>query len=77
MDPNFFLDEVNCRAARKDINLKEEVVRERAARRGGRAIVFRGKLSSSGTLVAIKTATGGIPGDEKFINVRFMVARFN
>lgn len=70
MDPNFSLDEVNRRAVQKGIDLKEKVVREQAARRGGCAIVYRGKLSPSGTLVAIKTATGGIPGDKKIIKVR-------
>lgn len=71
MDPELSLDEINRRASRKGINLKEEVIRERAARRGGCATVYRGKLSPSGTLVAIKTATGGVPGDEKIIKVRY------
>jgi len=70
MDPQLSLDQVNHRAARKGINLKEEVVRERFSGRGGCATVYRGKLSPSGTLVAIKTATGGVPDDEKIIKVR-------
>ncbi|KAI6044492.1 kinase-like domain-containing protein [Pisolithus marmoratus] len=49
------------------INLDGRVCRDICAIRGGNAMVYQGTLQPDGTSVAIKTARGGLSGDEGMI----------
>ncbi|KAI6014107.1 kinase-like domain-containing protein [Pisolithus microcarpus] len=66
------LEEFARRASRYrggEINLNGKVTKhDSIAVRGGYATVFRGVLNPTGRRVAIKTARGGLPGDEETIN---------
>ncbi|KAI6124891.1 kinase-like domain-containing protein [Pisolithus croceorrhizus] len=66
------LEEFGRRASRYrggEINLNGKVAKnDWVAVRGGYATVFRGVLNPTGRRVAIKTARGGLPGDEETIN---------
>ncbi|KAI6101175.1 kinase-like domain-containing protein [Pisolithus sp. B1] len=71
-DSTHNLEEFARRASRYrggEINLNGKVTKnDWVVVRGGYATVFRGVLNPTGRRVAIKTARGGLPGDEETIN---------
>lgn len=70
-DPRARLNDFAERAGRYSINLNGRVVRdERILILGGFASVYKGTLSPERMTVAIKTARGGLPCEERLIKVR-------
>lgn len=67
-DPRPSLNDFAKRARRYSINLNGRVVRDESRLiRGGFAFVYKGTLLPEKTEVAIKTARGGLPGEERLI----------
>jgi len=70
-DPRPSLNDFAKRATQYSINLNGRVVRDESRLiRGGFAFVYKGTLLPEKKEVAIKTARGGLPGEERLIKVR-------
>jgi len=70
-DPRPSLNDFAERARQYSINLNGRTVRDESRLiRGGFAFVYKGTLLPENTEVAIKTARGGLPGEERLIKVR-------